>query len=224
MNPEPRTLAPAEMVDSAHPAVVDLASRATGANDRERAVSLYYLVRDSYRYDPYDIELTVDGMRASTVIAKGHGWCVPKAALLAAASRAIGIPARLGFADVRNHLSTQRLRDTLGSDLFVWHGYSELWLGGRWVKATPAFNIELCERFRLLPLDWDGESDSIYHPFDATGQRHMEYVNQHGSFDDVPLQMIADAFAAAYPLWRRIDDEGQFERDVLDETAQLRRA
>jgi transglutaminase-like putative cysteine protease len=109
-------------------------------------VSLFLAVRDGFRYDPYRIDLSPQGMRASTVLANGYGWCVPKAALLAAACRAAGIPARVGYADVRNHLSTERMRQTMQTDLFVWHGYTDLWLDGAWVKATPAFNIELCER------------------------------------------------------------------------------
>ncbi len=198
--PGPAALAPTALIDSDHPAVIDFARRhAVGADDRERAVALTYAVRDGFRYDPYRIDLTLGGMRASHVIELGVGWCVPKAALLAAAARAAGIPARVGYADVRNHLSTERLRRTLQTDLFVWHGYTDLWIEGRWVKATPAFNIELCERFGLLPLEFDGRADSIYHPFDKSGNRHMEYVNQHGAFDDMPLDRIVAAFAATYP-------------------------
>ncbi len=190
----------ATMVDSDHPAVIAFArEHACGTDDRERAVALYYAVRDGFRYDPYRVDLSVAGMTASTVLANGYGWCVPKAALLAAACRAAGIPARVGYADVRNHLSTERLRQNMGSDLFVWHGYTDIWLAGQWLKATPAFNIELCDRFGLLPLEFDGRADSIYHPFDKAGNRHMEYVALHGAFDDVPLQRILAAFALHYP-------------------------
>ena len=135
------------------------------------------------------------------MLALGEGFCVGKAALLAACARAVGIPARIGLADVKNHLTTPRLREKMGTDLFVYHGYAELLLEGRWVKATPAFNLQLCERFGLLPLEWDGTADSIYHPYDRAGNRHMEYVHQRGTFDDLPLtQMLAD-FAALYPMW-----------------------
>jgi transglutaminase-like putative cysteine protease len=137
-------------------------------------------------------------MKASTVLANGYGWCVPKATLLAAACRAAGIPARLGFADVRNHLSTERMRETMKTDLFVWHGYTDIWIDGAWRKATPAFNLELCERFGLLPLEFDGVHDSIYHPFDLAGHRHMEYVHQRGSFDDLPLKQILASFHEVY--------------------------
>jgi len=227
MLPSAATLAPTPLIDSAHPAVAAFAAEhARGADNRERAVALYLAVRDGFRYDPYRIDLSPAGMKASAVIATGHGWCVPKAALLAAACRAAGIPARVGYADVRNHLSTERMRQTMQTDLFVWHGYTEVWLdvGGtaRWVKATPAFNLSLCERFGLLPLDWDGRSDSLYHPFDAAGQRHMEYVAQRGSFDDVPLAAIVESFRTTYPGW---GSQGQalqgddFQADVARETA-----
>ncbi|MEP6971879.1 MAG: transglutaminase family protein [Betaproteobacteria bacterium] len=220
--PSPATLVPAAMVDADHPAVVAFAQQhATGADDRTRAVALYYAVRDGFRYDPYCVDLREQGMRASTVLAQGVGWCITKAALLSAACRAVGIPSRLGFADVRNHLSTERMRALMKTDEFVWHGYSEIWLGGAWRKATPAFNIELCTRFGLLALEFDGVADSIYHPFDSRGQRHMEYLREHGSFDDVPLQRIRADFARYYPGWG--DPQGtlpsaDFDADVAAET------
>ncbi|MDE1947950.1 MAG: transglutaminase family protein [Burkholderiales bacterium] len=218
--PGPASLAPTALIDSDHPAVVDFAQRhAVGADARERAVALFLAVRDEFRYDPYRIDMRPEGMRASSVIATGHGWCVPKAALLAAAARAVGIPARLGFADVRNHLSTERLRRTMQSDLYLWHGYTDLWIGGAWRKATPAFNIQLCERFGLLALEFDGEHDSIYHPFDRAGNRHMEYVNQRGSFDDMPLARIVADFAAFYPSWGHLDPgDADFQADAERET------
>jgi transglutaminase-like putative cysteine protease len=196
------TLSPTALIDSDHPAVADFAARhARGSDAREQAVALYYAVRDGFRYDPYRIDLSPEGMRASTVLANGYGWCVPKATLLAAACRTVGIPARVGFADVRNHLSTARMREVMQTDVFHWHGYTEIRVGDAWVKATPAFNRELCERFDLLPLEFDGRSDSLYHPFDRHGHRHMEYVAQRGSFDDVPLARMTADFARYYPRW-----------------------
>ena len=218
--PSPATLAPSFLIDSDHPGVVDLAKRATGDTPRDRAIALYYLVRDEFRYDPYRIDLSPSGMRASRVLEAGYGWCVPKAALLAAGARAIGIPARLGYADVRNHLSTQRMRDLLQTDLYVWHGYTELWLDDAWVKATPAFNLSLCERFGILPLDWDGRTDSLYHPYDREGRRHMEYVHQRGTFDDMPLPLIAADIEATYPGWvASAVADADFERDAARENA-----
>jgi transglutaminase-like putative cysteine protease len=225
-SPDPNSLQPAAMVDSDHPEVVAFArEHARGADDRERAVSLYYAVRDKLRYDPYRIDLSVRGMKGSTALINGYGWCVPKAAALAAVCRAAGIPARVGYADVRNHLSTERMRQNMGTDLFVWHGYTDIWLDGQWLKATPAFNIELCERFGLLPLEFDGRADSIYHPFDKAGNRHMEYVTMHGAFDDVPLQRIIDAFAVHYPNMplEKSRQHGDFEADVTRESAGSKR-
>jgi transglutaminase-like putative cysteine protease len=218
-------LTSASMVDSAHPAVRQFAhNHGVGGSDASKAVALYYAVRDGFRYDPYRVDMTEAGMRASQVIANGHGWCVPKAALLAAACRALGIPARVGYADVRNHLSTERMRQTMTTDVFAWHGYADIWIEGAWRKATPAFNIELCDRFGLLPLEFDGMHDSIYHPFDKAGNRHMEYLRQRGTYVDVPLAPMLNTFREIYPRW--MQSEGQasalsgsdFEADVALET------
>jgi len=201
-SPAAASLASTDLIDSAHPSVVAFAREcAIGRDDRERAVALHDAVRDGFRYDPYRVDLSPAGMRASGVIERGAGWCVPKAALLAAACRAAGIPARVGYADVRNHLSTERMRRTMNTDLFIWHGYTDIWLDGAWRKATPAFNRELVERFGLLPLAFNGRDDSIYHPFDRAGNKHMEYLQYRGSFDDMPLQRIVEDFKVAYPAW-----------------------
>jgi len=213
------TLRPTELIDSDHPAVLAYAAEhGRGRDDRERVVSLYYAVRDGFRYDPYRIDLSPHGMKASTVLANRCGWCVPKATLLAAACRACGIPARVGFADVRNHLSTERMRAVMQTDVFFWHGYTDILVDGTWRKATPAFNVELCERFDLLPLEFDGRADSLYHPFDRQGHRHMEYVNQRGSFDDVPLTQITADFARLYPRWLPGREE-MLARDFLEDAA-----
>jgi transglutaminase-like putative cysteine protease len=191
------------------------------ASDVDRAVRLYYAVRDTVRYDPYQIDLTVNGMKASRTLSNKHGWCVSKAVLLAACCRSLGIRSRLGFADVRNHLSTARMRERMQTDIFYWHGYTEMLLEGNWVKATPAFNIELCEKFRLLPLEFDGRADSLYHPFDALGNRHMEYVNHRGAYADLPLEEILRTFRAEYPSWRAESgrDQASFDEDVERETS-----
>ncbi|HSG87822.1 MAG TPA: transglutaminase-like domain-containing protein [Pseudomonadales bacterium] len=194
------TRAPGRFVDSDAEAVRAFAARVTAgmADPVERAVALYHEVRDGFRYDPYDIDRSEAGFRASWVLEHGRGFCVNKATLLAAVGRAAGIPTRLGYADVRNHLTSARLRASMGTDIFTWHGYTELWLAGRWVKATPAFNLSLCEKTGVLPLEFDGRTDSVFHPFDAAGARHMEYIADHGTFDDVPYDRIMAAWAVHY--------------------------
>lgn len=193
-------LQPSPTIDFNHQIVRDFVKEYADKEDNlvRRSVSLYYAVRDHIRYDPYAINLTVEGLRASTTLIDGRGWCVAKSILLAACCRSIGVPARLGFADVRNHLSTERLREQMKTDVFYWHGYTSLYLNDRWVKATPAFNIQLCQKFRLRPLDFDGTGDSLYHPFDLDGNLHMEYIQDRGCFDDVPIDAIIETFMKEY--------------------------
>jgi transglutaminase-like putative cysteine protease len=193
-------LRPGRYIDSDHPAVVAFARKnAAGEDPRARAVALYYAVRDAIRYNPFLDFSREETFRASGCITAGEGFCVAKAALLAACARAEGIPARVGFADVKNHLTTPVLRERMGTDLFVYHGYAELLLEEKWVKATPAFNVELCRRFRVKPLEFDGREDSIFHPFDEEDRRHMEYLRDRGSHADVPVAEIMQAFREAYP-------------------------
>jgi len=207
-------------IDCDHPSVAAYAHAnvTEGHSPRENAVQLYYAVRDDFRYDPYTIDLSVAGLRASHVLESGRGWCVSKANLLAGCCRATGIPARLGYADVRNHLSTQRMREHMGTDLFVWHGYTDILLDGTWFKATPAFNVELCEKFRLHALEFNGSEDSIYHPFDLDGRQHMEYVKFHGAFNDVPLEAMTQGMNEAYPDMMESLVQGDFDTEVEQET------
>lgn len=221
MNPEMEPyIKPSSIVDCDHPAVAQFARENAGdsTNPIERTVSLYYAVRDGIRYDPYACILSVDGLRATTTLRIGRGWCVAKAILLAACCRSFGIPARLGFADIRNHLTTARMREAMQTDIFFWHGYTSIYLDDRWVKATPAFNVELCERFRIKPLDFNGRNDSIYHPFDLEGNRHMEYLRYRGEFADPPLDQIIETFSREYTPEKLLSKEADFDREVEQET------
>lgn len=204
MSTRPEQLQPTPFITSTDPAIVEFARAAVedATGDRERAIRLYYAVRDAVRYDPWSVELTPEGFTATRCLAIRRGFCITKATLLAATLRATGIPARLGFADVRNHLATPRLMEVMkGRDVFVWHAYTDVWVDGTWVKATPAFNKELCERFRVPPLEWDGRTDSLFQPFNDDRHPFMEYVRDRGVYDDVPFDVIAADFRALHPGW-----------------------
>ena len=218
----PDYLRPGTFIDSDHPAVLEFSSRVADGQvgDREKSVALYYAVRDEIRYDPYRIDLKPDAMRASAVLARGFGFCIAKAVLLAASARHQGIPARLGFADVRNHLTTKRLRRSMGTDVFVYHGYAELLVDGAWVKATPAFNRSLCEHFGVPTLDFDGIHDSVFQPIDGKGRRYMEYLLDRGRHADLPLENLREAFEKAYPQLMSggvCHLAGRFEEDAVAE-------
>jgi transglutaminase-like putative cysteine protease len=195
-------LASTWFVDANHPDVRHFAEQvcddAAAGSDRARAVALFLAVRDGIRYDPYSSTREPGDYRASHVVHAPAAYCIPKAVLLSATCRAVGVPAALGFADVRNHLQSEKLRQQMGTDVFVYHGYSELWLGGRWVKVSSAFNRELCERFGTKVLEFDGEHDALLHPFDSAGNRHMEYVRRRGSYADLPLDDILTSFDEVY--------------------------
>lgn len=218
------SLSPARFIDSDHPLVIDFAERWRGASrdPREQAVSLYRAVRDEIRYNPYVFSADHQTLKASHALAAGESYCVPKALLLAACARHCGIPARIGLADVRNHLSTPRLIEMLRSEVFAMHGYTELFLEGRWVKATPAFNLALCRMFKVAPLEFDGRTDSVFHPFNAKGERYMEYLVDHGQFDDLPVELFFAHLRQCYPHLFEVDS-AFLRGDLQAEVAAMKR-
>jgi transglutaminase-like putative cysteine protease len=223
VNIDPKWLTPTWFIDSDSDAVATFAGAAAGdAGDPvEIARCLFYAVRDGIRYDPYSTAIEPEAYRASAVAGSERNWCIPKSVLLAAAARHKGIPARLGFADVRNHLTSEKLSESMGTDVFAWHGYAELLLNGQWRKLSTAFNIELCERFGVKVLEFDPDSDTLMHPFDQHGRQHMEYIRQRGTYDDLPLDEIFATFIEIYPGWER-DEAGNIRRaadraDVRDD-------
>ncbi|MEQ8484690.1 MAG: transglutaminase family protein [Pseudomonadales bacterium] len=205
--------------------VADFAEDAVGEATKpvEVARRLFYAVRDGIRYDPYQTSADPEAYRASAVAVSERNWCIPKSVLLVAAARYCGIPARLGFADVKNHLTSEKLSESMGTDLFAWHGYAELLLNGKWRKLSTAFNIELCEKFGVKALEFNPDRDTLMHPFDQQGRKHMEYVRERGSYDDLPLDEIFETFLEIYPGWERGPD-GRIRKtgteDVHDEAWQ----
>ncbi|MER6328327.1 transglutaminase-like domain-containing protein [Streptomyces sp. NPDC001034] len=207
------TLAPTEFLDHTSQAVRAFVAEVLPAEDvftgegadpdadraRRNAVALYYAVRDSIPYEVYGADLTRTGLSASGVLAHGFGFCVHKSALYAAAVRAVGVPSRLYYGDVRNHLASPRLRELVGGDVFRFHSLAVVRLDGRWTKATPVFNKMLCKLYGIKPLEFDGRADSIYHPYDEQNRRHMEFLHVHGEFDDVPYDLVYEGIRAAHP-------------------------
>ncbi len=188
------TLASTRFIDSDNPVISGfVAAHAGEGDDRTRAVNLYYALRDAIPYDMRAFGLDPEQFVASNVLQASKAFCVPKAIAMAALARSAGIPAKLGFANVRNHLAPPKVAALMDDDIFYWHAYTSLFLDGKWVKATPAFDLALCEKHGVKPLEFDGREDSIFQPFDQAGRPHMEYVAFIGEFDDMPLERFGEA-------------------------------
>lgn len=204
--PPPRhLLEETEFLDHSSPAVRDLVARALpgdpeDSTDLDRAGALYYAVRDGIQYEIYGADLSRTGLRASSVLERGSGFCVHKSAVYAAALRAVGIPSRLFYADVRNHLASPEIERLIGGRVFAYHSLTAAYLDGKWVRATPVFNKLLCRLYKITPLNFDGHSDSMSHPYDESGQRYMEFLRVHGEFDDVPYEQVVGGLREAHPL------------------------
>ena len=200
-NMDKKYLAPTAIIDSDNTIIIEYANDTVidaGEDQIEKAVKLYYAVRDGIWYDPYYPFYLAEHYRASNVLKSGRGFCISKVSLLCALGRACNIPSRVGFATVRNHLATPKLIEFLGSDLFVYHGFTEFYLGGKWVKATPAFNEDLCKKQKLIPLEFNGREDSIFQTYNMEKKEFMEYLEFHGTFSDIPVDIILAAWEEAY--------------------------
>jgi len=200
--PEPAYLAPTAFLDFDDGPVRAFVERVVGAETVavRKAVRLFYAVRDEIRYDPFAIRLVPAAFKASTVVRDGRAFCIPKAVLLAAAARAVGIPSAIGLSDVINHFTSEKLKRAMGGkEVFLHHGYAALYLDGKWVKAAPAFNVELCQRFGVLPTEFDGTSDAILQEYDAERNLRMEYLRDHGFWSDLPFNRIKEDFDGYYP-------------------------
>ena len=172
--------------------------RDRGEDKRQLAVKLYYAVRDDIFYEVYGAALSEDGLRASHTASTKQGFCLHKSVLFAAACRAVGIPSRLHYGDVRNHLASDRLKRHIGGDVFF-HGLTSVYLGGKWVKATPVFNKVLCRLYGMHALEFDGTTDSLHHPFDEKSSKSMEFLVDHGAYDDLPYEFVMQNMRRKHP-------------------------
>ncbi|MBT8448907.1 MAG: transglutaminase family protein [Gammaproteobacteria bacterium] len=206
-----------EFFDYNHETVIKFAERhvSNKTNQVQTARELYLAVRDGFVYNPYQFVFEAEQFKASHCVQQKESYCIPKAVLLGACARYFNIPARLGLADVKNHISSPRLLKLLGTDVFVMHGYVELYLDGQWVKATPAFDAALCRRVGIHPLEFSGKEDSVFQEYNLAGHKHMQYLNDHGTFESVPVDYIYNGVKTAYPhlnleKWQETNEDAIF--------------
>lgn len=207
-------LKPTEFLDFDDESVFEFAKQnsAGARTEKEKAVKLYYAVRDGFQYNPNILDLRRTGLKASDLVQRNRGYCVEKAVLLAAAARAVNIPSRLSFYIVKNHIATEKLEKMLKKDYLVFHGAAELFLDGKWLKTTPAFNKKLCEYIKVEPLEFDGTKDSIFQEYDKSGNVFMKYLHDYGAFDDLPYDLYLSELKKHYP---HIFENGEYTNGDL---------
>ncbi len=170
-------------------------------DDIGKAVKLFYFVRDQIRYSVRNTRESYnkENWKSSLTLKTGFAFCIPKSILLASLARAVGIPSRLHYVDIVNHMTSERLKKDMGSNIFIFHGFVELFLDGRWVEANCAFDKELCLRKNFPAVNFDGKSDGLFAATNKDGKPFVEYIKDRGIYYDAPHQEIMQTWAVEYP-------------------------
>ncbi len=184
-------------IDADHEKIVEKAMELTGgcSTSVEKAIALFYFVRDSIKYNVYMVSVFIDDFRASRILEWGKGYCVQKAVLLTALGRAAGIPCRLAFAKIKNHKLPPKVLEWSGTDIFPRHGYNQFFLEGRWVNLAASFDKDLCVKNGLPTADFDGTRDAVLPERDLRGEPYIEYLEKYPPTDDLPFEWIAERLA-----------------------------
>ncbi len=199
------TLKPTFYMDYDHPLIQEKVRELTEGIPKEddigKAVKLFYFVRDQIKYSVKNARKSYKktNWKSSLTLKRGSGFCIPKSILLASLARSIGIPSRLHFVDIVNHMTSERLRKEMGSNLFIFHGFVELFLGGRWVEANCAFDKELCYRKNFPAVNFDGKRDGLFANTNKDGKPFIDYIKDRGVYNDAPHQEIMQVWAEKYP-------------------------
>ncbi len=212
-------LKPTLLMDYDHESIQTLAGHFGLVRDGEpksQARRIFNHVRDEIKYNFYPPDLpALEMFRASDTLARREGFCIPKAILLASMARLAGIPAGLGFATIRNHRLPDYVKELMGTDLIRLHGFAMLYLDGKWVKVTPAFDSKMCRDSGLAVVDFDGSEDAMFPARDLKGRPHIDYVHDK----EIPDRCFADVHPEK--LWHSLlaahagqgidlgDDEGR---------------
>jgi hypothetical protein len=170
--------------------------------EKEKAIALFYWVRDEIKYNMYTYNPKIkDNLKASVTLSRRNGFCMSKAVLLSTFARAVGIPARIHMIDIINHKIPKWIKELLGTNVFHCHGYSELYLDGKWRKLTPVFDKDTAIKAGYVPLvEFDGIDDALLAPHDKEGNLFVEYTKDWGIYTDVPLKKIDEIFSKNYKL------------------------
>ena len=159
--------------------------------DKDKAIALFYFVRDKIRHNAYTPLYDSNRYKASSTLRAGDGMCQNKAILLVALARSVGIPARLGFVDVEDYQLSESFKQMIGGvNTMPFHGFAELYIDGKWVHASPAYDLSTCRRKGFVPVEFDGVNDAKDSEYTKSGQLHMKHIKYHGPYEDLPLDEI----------------------------------
>lgn len=189
------------LLDCNHPVIQKTINQVTAGCQDEIEVmqKLFLFVRDQIPYNMYAVSGNPLYYRSSKVLEMGTGYCMQKAILFTSLGRAAGVPSRLVLAAIRNHLTPPEVVEILGGNIFFPHAYSQFFLAGRWINIAATYDKPLSERMGTAVLEFNGHDDTLLPETDLAGRRFIEYMENFGTFDDLPWQLITEKMPHYYP-------------------------
>lgn len=197
-------LRPTEFIESDDPEISKLTreiiKRERGS--REKTCRLFYFVRDQISFRPIFFNyLPKEEFKATVTLRRGYGFCIMKAILLISFLRNLRIPSRLVLAEIRHHQLPDRVKEGLKSKSNVIpHGFAEAFLGNKWIKLNPTFDLSYCDAMDYIPTEFDGEKDALFHSVDRKGKKMIDYLEIIGHYEDLPYDFLLDEIRNKYGI------------------------
>jgi transglutaminase-like putative cysteine protease len=206
-------LAPDDLIQSDHPEILHTASTVVNgaADERERAIKLFYWVRDSIAY-------CIESDRSALeVLREGRGVCVTKTLLHVALLRAAGVAARIGHADYRADVLRAIFPDSYMDrqpEVYPLHTFAEVYLDGQWITCDATIDREFGAEFGFPVMEFDG-----VHPTDTmVGEANT--VRRYSSRSGPEMMEL---YAAALAGINTTHEELRRQFQLLDVYVELRR-
>ncbi len=170
-------------------------------SDKEKTIALFYWTRDNIKYNMYTYNPKIKAnLKASVTLRRKNGFCMSKAVLLSALARAVDIPARIRMVDIINHKINPKIIELMRTNVFHCHGISEILINGTWLKLTPVFDKATALKAGFVPLiEYDGSNDALFASHDKEGNAFVEYVEDYGTYSELPIKQIIEIFTRVYP-------------------------
>ena len=173
-----------EYCDFSHPKIKFVAEKITAnlTSDKEKAVAIFYWVRDEIYY-----RVGFWNQKASKTLEEEKGTCTNSANLFIALCRSVGIPAGYYVLKVNGQqyfgpIVPKLIKKTISKESV--HIHAGVFLNNKWIKCDPSDDYEISQKTSHLNpqsklIDWDGEKNAVLN------LEHEHIIKEEGPLTDI---------------------------------------